>query len=222
MDGSPPEAPLATNDPRARTKASRLRPTPLQFALSFILAAAMLFVVDRYFVESVLVPSSSMRPTLLPIERVLLQRRFVGDLRRFDVVAVNGAKLGHRVVKRIVGLPGERVRLEDGWRVVIDGVPLTYAPSPADPSERVEAGRHAVRLVPSPNFHYDTTFGKEDLLLGPDEYYVLGDNRLASGDSRFFGPVRHEEIEGRFRAVWYSYDRPLRRLRTERLGHVIR
>jgi signal peptidase I len=51
-----------------------------------------------------------------------------------------------------------------------------------------------------------TKFAGQDLLLGPDEYFMLGDNRFASSDSRVFGPVRREEIEGKVEMIWYSRD----------------
>ena len=162
-----------------------------------------------------------MRPTILRNERIFLRKFAVGDIRRFDVVVIQSRSIGHRIVKRVVGLPGDRVRLEDSWRVVVNGVPLTYT-EPDAQHVLTEAGDHRIQLVRNPKFFYPTEYGKQDTVLGPGEYFVLGDNRLASGDGRTFGPVKREEIQGKLGPVWYSYDRDARRLRTERLLKCIR
>jgi signal peptidase I len=184
--------------------------------LGLIAAALLMLVFDRFFFESVIVPSSSMRPTLLPNERVFLQRFNYAPLQRFDVVAIQSEKLGHRIVKRIIGLPGECVELKNSWEVWVNGKRLSYSNAASDESVLSEDGHHQIQRVVNPKIHYDTLFGATPLCLGPSEYYVLGDNRLASGDSRAIGPVQLYEIQGRMKRVWYSYDRPAHRLRTER------
>ncbi len=98
--------------------------------------------------------------------------------RRGDVVVLHAPENpGHLELKRIVGLPGEDV----SWAaasVRIDGRPLPepYARIPSD--------------VPGD----DVTL---DRLLGPEEYFVLGDNRLYSRDSRHYGPVTRPVVLGR-------------------------
>lgn len=184
--------------------------------LGLIAAAVLMFVFDRFFFESVIVPSSSMRPTLLPNERVFLQRFNYAPLQRFDVVAIQSEKLGHRIVKRIIGLPGECIELKNAWEVWVNGKRLNYSSAAPDETVMNEEGHHFIQRIANPKIHYDTVFGATPLCLGPAEYFVLGDNRLASGDSRAIGPVQSYEIQGRMRRIWYSYDRPARRLRMER------
>jgi hypothetical protein len=77
-------------------------------------------------------------------------------------------------------------------------------------------------LERNPKFFYEPVHGKTEVWLGPDEYYVLGDNRLASGDSRAIGVIRGDEIQGKLWLVWYSYDLAQRRFRGERIGTVLR
>ncbi len=205
---------------RIFTAFNRSLPGPRTFALAFLVAAALLWLNNRFLYESVWVISSSMRPTLLKNERVYLKRFDNRQPGRFDVVVIQSRVLGHRIVKRVLGLPGERVRLADSWRVYINGTPLNY--TMAGPNLMTEAGRHQIQLQRNPKFFYETRYGRTDLQLGPDEYYVLGDNRLASGDSRWFGPVRRSEIQGPLTMIWYSYDKDTHRLRRERLGHLVR
>jgi signal peptidase I len=153
------------------------------------LALVALAVVARRLVrlEPVLVQGDSMRPTLRPGQRVA-----VGPLdrppRRGDLVVVQ--RRGREVVKRVVGLPGERVRLVAG-RLRVDGV------------EVVEpylggGGAHAAQAEA----------GDLDLRLGGDQYLVLGDNRAASTDGRDFGPVPAEALTARVRFAYW----PPRRL----------
>jgi signal peptidase I len=119
--------------------------------------AAGVVAARRARLEPMLVRGGSMRPTLVPGQRIAVgpPRR---PLRRGAVVVVRRPGDGLELVKRVVGLPGERVTL--------DG----QAP---------------------------------DLVLGPDEYLVLGDHRDASTDSRAFGPVGWERIVGVVRFAYW-------------------
>jgi signal peptidase I len=138
--------------------------------------------------EPVLVAGDSMRPTLLPGQRLA-----VGPLdrapRRGDLVVVRREPArpsdpGLEVVKRVVGLPGEQVRLAAG-RLEVDGVEV------AEPY-----------LAPS------AAGGDLDLRLGEGQYLVLGDHRAASTDGRDFGPVPAAALAGRVRFAYW----PPRRL----------
>jgi signal peptidase I len=150
-------------------------------ALGALAAAAL--AVRRARLEPMLVQGGSMRPTLEPGHRIavapLLRPPARGDL---VVLARPGAL---EVVKRVVGLPGERVRLSGG-RLEIDG-----------------------QAVPEPYLTAPMRAGDLDLRLGPAEYLVLGDHRAASTDGRDFGPVGADALVGRVRFAYW----PPRRLR---------
>ena len=94
---------------------------------------------------------------------------------RFDVVRFEDPRMvGHWILKRIVGLPGEEVSLKAG-QLFVDGQAI--------------ADTHA-HYVQAPS-------GKFEWWPSNDEYVVLGDNRLFSTDSRKFGPVKRSAIRGR-------------------------
>ncbi len=190
-------------------------PSPRQGIAAAALAGALLAANDVFVCESVLIPSASMRPTLLPNERVFLTH-LSGPVNRFDVVVIESPRFSKRIVKRVIGLPGDRVRLVDSWRVYINGVSLEYGPSTAI-EERREADDHDICVAPGAGTTFATQVGATDVLLGPHQYYVLGDNRLASDDSRSFGPVSSTEMQGTLGTVWYSYDLTGHGLRTDRL-----
>jgi signal peptidase I len=150
--------------------------------LGLAAAVAAGLAVRRARLEPVLVKGGSMRPTLVPGQRIavapLLRPPRRGDL----VVLDRGGDL--EVVKRVVGLPGERVRLAGG-RLEVDGT-----------------------VVPEPYLAHGGA-GELDLRLGPAEYLVLGDHRAASTDGRDFGPVGADALLGRVAFAYW----PPRRLR---------
>ena len=115
-----------------------------------------------------------MRPTLDPGDFVIATRR--ASVRRGDVVVVDHPTRPIAVVKRVVGMPGELVRVGEG-AVEIDRASLDEPYAHAN-------GRAA------------------EWRLGVGEYLVLGDARAASTDGRSFGPVSRAAIEG---VVWLRY-----------------
>ncbi len=89
---------------------------------------------------------------------------------RFDVVVIDSAKAEDRIVKRIIGLPGETVTYKDN-QLYIDG-----------------------EAVDEPFLSDDVYTDDFTITLGDDEYFVLGDNRTVSRDSRYYGPFSSSEI----------------------------
>lgn len=124
------------------------------------------------------VAGPSMRPELEDGDFVLAVRS--RRLRRGDVVVVRRPD-GLEVVKRLVGLPGERVRVATG-RVAIDGSPLD-----------------------EPHAHGDGPAG--EWRLGADEHLVLGDDRSRSTDGRAFGPVGARSVVGVVRLRYWPRPR---------------
>jgi signal peptidase I len=155
--------------------------------LGLVAVAAARLAVRRARLEPMLVEGGSMRPTLDPGQRIAVAP-LVRPPRRGDLVVVARPRPagGLEVVKRVVGLPGERVRLAAG-RLEVDGAP-----------------------VPEPYLRGPGS-GELDLALGPAEYLVFGDHRAASTDGRDFGPVGADALLGRVRFAYW----PPRRLRRQ-------
>lgn len=149
------------------------------------LAITLIVVVRQAWLEPAAVTSSSMESTIRPGERFLVDHRtsLSGRWKRGDIVLVetqNGGWGQDVVVKRIVGLPGEKIEIFRG-RVFINGKSLRedYLKEPPAPNDTVP------------------------IVLGSGQYYLLGDNRNNSGDSRQYGPVSNDEIKGRaVRRLW--------------------
>jgi signal peptidase I len=149
-----------------------------------IILFALIFVriVNAYIVEETIVSGTSMNPTLQGSDTLLIDKIFykVGDLKRFDVIVFdyNESAL---YIKRIIGLPGDRIKINDG-HVYINGSLLNDDPLIND--KMTYAG-----------------IAENEITLGEDEYFVLGDNRNNSYDSRYeqVGVVKGKYIIGR---VW--------------------
>lgn len=129
------------------------------------------------------VDGPSMEPTLRQGDLLLVSRSAYvrSRLARGDIVLLHDPQRESGYIKRVVGLPTEAVAIHEG-SVLINNIPL------AEPYE-TQAGPEAA--------HRDGQW-----TLGGDEYFVLGDNRNDSLDSRAFGPVSARQIRGR---VWYRY-----------------
>ena len=158
------------------------------FALFLAVAAALL--VRRYVLCLTRIQGRSMLPTLKSGQWVFATRFDcrLGQPKRGDIVLCffPGRKmrrfpfLRQMMVKRIVGLPGETLAFEEG-RVMINGEPLCEPY--LDPQ--------FTRRRPT----------REPIALGDDEYYVLGDNRDGSHDSRAVGPLSRRMIAGHVRFI---------------------
>ena len=163
--------------------------------VSEVARAVALALLLRFFVcMLVRVKGRSMMDTLHNGDCMLaLRYGLFGGIRRFDVVICRYPGRKGYFVKRVVGLPGERISMEEGM-LYIDG-------------EAVEENftlRKSLR-------------GFEEKTLGAEEYFVMGDNRPCSHDSRRIGPIHRRAIRARVCCVFW----PPRRCRRIRRGNVI-
>ncbi len=171
------------------------------------------------------VPTGSMMPTILPGDRLLVNK-LAYDLKipltllrlaawcdpgRGDIVVFFSPADGTRLVKRVVGLPGDTIAMRDD-RLEINGKPLRYLAAGRGASgggeesgavvvtEDLDGILHPVEL--SPGTPALRTFGP---LRVPDgRYFMMGDNRDNSADSRYFGSVGRDRIVGRAVGVFLS------------------
>ena len=147
------------------------------------IAIALAFLV-RAAVQIYAIPSASMAPTLEPGDRIVVTRYFRGAPERGHVVVFRSPENPQELlVKRVVGVAGEAIESRGG-RVRIGGYTLPEPYVRADPS----AAEIEPQVVP------------------PSSYYVLGDNRGDSSDSRVWGVVPRTLIVGRARMVLWSSD----------------
>ena len=156
----------------------------LTWMFRIALVCFLAFVLVWYFGEKVSTIGDSMNPRLENGD-ITLMNRLVYEVRkpkRGEVIAFrpNGGETSHCYIKRVIGLPGETVSYEDG-RILIDG-------------EAIEENYVTTQIE-------DAGLLEEPISLGQDEYFVLGDDRKNSEDSRSanVGNVKQSEIAGK---VW--------------------
>lgn len=168
----------------------------------FLLAPAIALFIAAFVVQSYQVDGQSMEPTLQNSDRLVVNKwprswaRITknnylpnrGDVIIFNQSAGNFGSTSKQLIKRVIGLPGERVVVANG-RVSVynDEYPDGFNPD-----------ARGVYKLSTP-----VTAGSVDVTLQADEIFVCGDNRANSEDSRVFGPVRADQIVGRlaFRIV---------------------
>lgn len=179
------------------------------------------------------IASASMAPTLIQGDRVLVMQlaaRAKSSLQRGDVVLFRSPKRPDEVfVKRIVGLPGDHIKI-DRQAVFINGQALTHE---ARPDARVSAD--APRWLDAPRYVEHLGEFKHDILISDPsdgtngewrlesgQYFVMGDNRNFSNDSRFLGPVSSDDVIGRPYLIWWSaVVNGIKQTRWERIGTII-
>jgi signal peptidase I len=177
------------------------------------------------------VPTGSMKPTILEGDRVYVNklaydlkvpfttRHLIewGNPERGDIVVFYSPHDGKRLVKRVIGLPGDTIELRNDI-LILNGQPVEYSPineaalrevALADrrtqvfATEQLPGQPHAVVAIPQLPARRD--FGP--VLVPEGKYFMMGDNRDNSFDSRFYGPVERKQILGRATAVAFSLNR---------------
>lgn len=174
------------------------------------------------------IPSGSMRPNLLEGDVVLVNRlaydfkipltdvvvAHVGEPRRGDIVTFSSPSDGRRLIKRIVGLPGDRVEMRDEVLFVNgQSAEFSEAETLAEPGESgarqalrltETVGQHRRRIQLLANARAINSFGP--VVVPPGNYLMLGDNRDNSADSRYFGFVPRHLLIGRAQRILVSAD----------------
>lgn len=169
------------------------------------------------------VPTGSMRPTILEGDRIFVDRRaydlcvpftdwrlaHYGEPARGDIIVFTSPVDEKRLVKRVIGLPGDSVSVRAG-QLVVNGRPARYEPGleSLDPgpgrieTEALDGRAHAVMSGSGPPA--GPSFGPT--LVPAGHYFVMGDHRDNSFDSRYWGFLARERIQGRATTVAMSFD----------------
>lgn len=157
-----------------------------EYILIILITAFMAYVGVSFLGMKTVVVGSSMEPSLHNSQEVVVNRLItvIANPSRGDVIAFlpKGNDKTHYYIKRVIGLPGETVQIKDG-RIYIDGALYD------DP--------YGEELIADPGL------AENEFILGDEEFFVLGDNRNYSEDSRSgnIGAVKKEDIYGK---VWYK------------------
>jgi signal peptidase I len=172
---------------------------PWALFMMLVVAVDLVFGFVRPFVvEPMSVPSASMAPTLEPGDHVLTNKLAYdfanpdrGDLVVFESV---DERKDEEIVKRVVGLPGEEISVQEGI-LLVNGEP------PHEPYLLATQGSPTDREIPGVD-----SFGP--MVVPQNHVFVMGDNRTNSYDSRFFGPVPEENLVGEVSTRFWPPGRP--------------
>jgi signal peptidase I len=180
------------------SRGRRWRRALLEAAVVTAAAALLVGLIRTFMFEPFSVPSSSMEPTLQAGDRIMVEKAFFSwhDVHEGDIVVFTHPSADRcgpgndDLVKRVIALPGQTI-YSAGDTIYIDGLPLAEPYLPAsDPLGPPIASRQDPYRVPA------------------GEFYVLGDNRSDSCDSRYWGPVQGSSIVGKAMVVWWRSNHP--------------
>lgn len=200
-DGGPAEASPADGSPAdAGPRRQRRRRALLETAVMILVAVLLAGLLRTFAFQNFYVPTSSMVPTIGLYDRILVQKALFTwhDVREGDIVVFSQPPLDHcpgpggDLVKRVIALPGQRI-YSSGNNIYVNGRLLAepYLPKhdPLGPPIPHASRPHPYRVPPG-------------------EFYVLGDNRAISCDSRYWGPIKGSSIIGKVMLVWWHDSHP--------------
>ena len=238
---------------RAAIEQAHLRqPTWIEYSGSFFPVIALVFILRSFLWEPFKIPSSSMVPTLLVGDFILVNKYAygvrlpivnkkvieVGDPQRGDVMVFKYPKdMGQDYIKRVIGVPGDTITYEDK-RLSVNGKPVQYTPMddylddqhPIYHKQFVEhlpgkengvahrilntEGKRTIDIGAVDNFPNreacDYSYDKFTCIVPPGNYFMMGDNRDNSADSRYWGFVPDKNIVGKAIVVWMNFGNPKR------------
>jgi signal peptidase I len=184
----PAETPAAgTPQPNPAAEPSVAR-AAFSWLRDLTLSVVIAIVIILFLYQPVRVEGTSMQPSLVNEERIFINKfvyRF-SDIARGDTVVFQfPGDPSKSYIKRVIGMPGDRVTVDHG-RVIVNGAPLAEPYVPAE---------------------YRDEASYPEIQVEPDFYYVLGDHRNSSNDSRNWGTVKRGYIYGKAVFVYWPLDR---------------
>lgn len=138
--------------------------------IPYIVIVLVVVLIRTFIITPVRVDGDSMKNTLKNGDILLLYK--LGSINRLDIIVLDEEKDNEKIIKRVIGLPGETVAIKKGKIYIND-------------------------KVIDDEYAYGETSDYDKVSLEDDEYFILGDNRLISKDSRYFGPIKENEIKGK-------------------------
>lgn len=219
----------------------------VEWTKSLLIAAILFLVLRSFLVQTFVITSGSMEDTLLVGDMLMVNRAAIGSRipltglripgysrpRRLDVIVFDPPHEENlKLVKRLIGMPGDTVSMKDRT-LYINGVAqdepyLKHADIGDEAHPWMEWQRDYLAPGVDPRSYAPTRDNWGPLVIPEDRYFMLGDNRETSLDSRYWGLLEGWRLEGRAVFIYFSYNkesyRPfpwLREVRWGRLGQGI-
>jgi signal peptidase I len=220
--------PTLEQQPVKKSK-STVEETPFEAFASICGVIVVLLFAQAFFFQNFSIPSSSMEKTLLVGDHLVVDRTTLAppthwfpfvhyrDVQRGDIIVF--FKPGEPdlfLVKRVVGIPGDHIHLSNGI-VYLNGTAQNEPQATKPTPDSLYPYRDDFPTIPPPEgsditaawqIDLPTHIQNGDLVVPPGKYFAMGDNRLVSLDSRYWGFVPRENIVGRPLFVYWSFITP--------------
>lgn len=235
----------------ADEKKSKTEPAKVgSSAFSFFGAILAILAFRWLLFEPFVIPSGSMIPTLLIHDHILVSKSIYGirlpftktwiakfgDPKRGDVVVFKSTEGSYFMIKRVIGLPGDTIEMQEDGMVKVNGkvmdekeLPVTENLSSQDPYYEAKdtdlggpvanyeffeekTGEHTHRMLlmkDSPRIGYKYAVPGQPFTVPPNTLWCMGDNRDNSRDSRYWGPMPEENLMGKALFIWLSCEETL-------------
>lgn len=206
-------------------------PIVVDYSKAFFPVLAVVLILRSFVAEPFRIPSNSMMPTLLTGDFILVNKFTYGlrlPINNHKVIGIGEPQRGDVVVfrpphhpdqdwiKRVVGLPGDRVGYHDN-QVSVNGKALAYAPigvyqGKGNGTEMTGAEELQEDLLGRQHHVLERTNlpfidqGEGDWIVPPGHYFVMGDNRDNSEDSRYWGFLPEQNLRGKAFLIWMNFD----------------
>lgn len=153
----------------------------------YVIIIVVVILVRTFIVTPAIVDGASMDETLKDGQLVFINKLVyrINDIKRFDIVVVNNKYDRDKIIKRVIGLPNETIKYQDN-KLFINGTLM-------DTSKFDD-----LVINDSRDFEFTT---------GEDEYFVMGDNRPVSKDSRYLGNFKSSDIVGRVKFRLFPFSK---------------
>lgn len=230
---------------KKRKLTAKKQPVIIEYARSFFPVLLIVWVVRSFIVQPYRVPTGSLEPTVLPGDFIVVKQFAYGvrlPVLNTKIMETKEPKIGDIVlffwppdpsvvfVKRVVGTPGDHVVYKNKI-LTINGKEMpqklldTLENSLKEPVYKKEEDlmgvKHAIYVKRNDNFAVNDAANNVDVIVPPGKYFMMGDNRDDSYDSRGWGEVPEKNLIGQAFGIWMSWDAENYRVRWNRIGKAI-
>jgi len=225
-------APAGQAPPKQDIQAERPRGAIAEWTVTILL---LLFGTTT-LVQAFVIPTGSMEDTLLIGDHLLVDKLAYAppgplskhllpysEVKRGDIIVFRyPVDINQTFVKRVIGVPGDRIRVENK-QVYLNGRKLVE-PYKYHKTEYIDSyrdnfpGEPNVPLFPQAQAMLEHHVVRGEVVVPPDNYFAMGDNRDSSLDSRYWGFVPRKNIIGKPLIIYWSYDAPTERLASPTIG----
>ena len=223
--------------------ADKNRPLVIEYARSFFPMLLLIWAIRSFLIQPYRVPTGSLEPTILPGDFIVVNQfayglrlpvlntkiLSIGEPKRGDIALFRSPKDPILLIKRVIGLPGDHVVYQNKV-LTINGKTMLQKPvgmaldveggfsTPVQVmSEQLDGVEHEIFIKSGRN-----EWGKKvDVIVPENSYFMMGDNRDSSSDSRYWGFAPEKNLIGKAFGIWMSWDSEDTKVRWERIGKKI-